>query len=262
MKKTLAFITVLLFLLLCWFSWSWYKDTVACCDELEEDVVAMKYGPLIFNCDTQEVITNDLWPDKRAEIISNAKSNKKLLITAPYFEGESEQVGIDRAKKVGSLFTPDLSADNIVYASLSGGDCETNKSVMMHETKFNWVTRNDDIIQHLDKTLVFYEFDSDQEIKNQNVLDYFNELAEFLKSTGDTAVITGHTDSDGTDEYNMELGMKRAKEFESHLLNLGVEEEQIEVTSKGKSMPLADNMTPEGKQTNRRVEIEIKESTN
>lgn len=254
MKKTLAFLLLLLFLILAWFSWKWYKETVACCGDVAP--VSVQYGPLIFDCSNGEVITNDLWPEKKREILAARTDGKKLLLVGPYFGSESEEAGITRAEKVKALFT-ELSSDDIFTAARNGGDCEGTKENMLHELQYKWITRNDDVIEHFDKTMVFYKYDSDEEITNENVVAYFDELAALLKSTGDKIIITGHTDSDGDEAYNMELGLKRAKEHKNHLVGLGVDESQISVDSKGETMPIRPNDTEENKQMNRRVEIQI-----
>ena len=68
--------------------------------------------------------------------------------------------------------------------------------------------------------------------------------------------IDGHTDSDGSDEYNQVLSEKRANSVKNFLVSQGV---TAEITTKGygESRPVASNDTAEGKQKNRRVEIII-----
>lgn len=68
--------------------------------------------------------------------------------------------------------------------------------------------------------------------------------------------IDGHTDSDGSDEYNQVLSEKRANSVKNFLVSQGV---NAEITTKGygESKPVASNDTAEGKQKNRRVEIII-----
>ena len=68
--------------------------------------------------------------------------------------------------------------------------------------------------------------------------------------------IDGHTDSDGSDEYNQVLSEKRANSVKNFLVSQGV---TAEITTKGygESKPVASNDTTEGKQKNRRVEIII-----
>ena len=68
--------------------------------------------------------------------------------------------------------------------------------------------------------------------------------------------IDGHTDSDGSDEYNQVLSEKRANSVKNFLVSQGV---TAEITTKGygESKPVASNDTAEGRQKNRRVEIII-----
>lgn len=257
MKKTLAFVVLFLFLILAWFSWKWYEETVACCGD-EEAPVSVQYGPLIFDCNTLEVITNNLWSEKKREILNARPEGKKLLLIGPYFGAEDESYGIKRAENVKVLFT-ELSPDEVYTDSRFGDDCEATKENMLHELKYKWITRNDDIIEHFDKTMVFYKYDSTAEITNKQVLEYFDELSSFLKSSGDRIMITGYTDNDGEEEYNMELGLRRAAEHKAHLVSLGVGESEIDIQSKGEAMPYRPNDTEENKKMNRRVEIHIVE---
>lgn len=256
MKKLLAFIIFLLFLLLIWFSWNWYKDTVVCCGEAEK-IVQVEYGPLIFDCNSDKVITNKLWPEKKREILARKKDGKSLLIVAPYFEGESKEKALARAAQVAKLFKPELTDNQMVFGVRKGGNCENSKLNLMHESRYKWVTRNGDIEEFFNHTNVHYKYDSTAEVKQANINAYFDDLAKMLKETGDSVTVTGHTDSDGTAEYNMKLGLERANEFKTHLISRGVSDDKIKVESKGKSMPIASNATKEGKQDNRRVEIRI-----
>lgn len=165
--------------------------------------------------------------------------------------------GLKRANKVKELFLPELIEDDILTDFRFGGNCEDAKAIIMHESLYKWVVRNDDVIEHLDKTIVNYKFDSTEEIVSENMLSYINELVEVLKRTKDTVKLIGHTDADGSDDYNIRLGLDRANEFKDHLIRMGVDAKQILVESKGKSMPIADNSTEEGREKNRRIEVNI-----
>lgn len=70
-------------------------------------------------------------------------------------------------------------------------------------------------------------------------------------------VITGHTDSEGSDQYNMELSQKRANAIKAIFIRKGLEESRISIVSLGESQPLDDNRSEEGKAANRRAEIHI-----
>ena len=256
MKKLLAFFILLLFILLVWLSWNWYKNTVLCCDEtaVEEQV---EYGPLVFNCGSDEPITNDLWPDKKNEVLSAKAVGKKLLILGPYFEGEEESLGYSRANKIKDLFINDLEEEIFELGARESGDCESAKSEMLHEVRMKWVTRNEHVIEYLDRTYIYFKYNTTRPIDTRNVVVYLDNLIDYLKSSGESVLVTGHTDADGSDEFNVELGLKRANRVKFYLMEKGIPAENITVESKGKSMPLSTNQTPEGRQKNRRVELTI-----
>jgi outer membrane protein OmpA-like peptidoglycan-associated protein len=69
--------------------------------------------------------------------------------------------------------------------------------------------------------------------------------------------ISGHTDNTGSDEINDKLSLERANAVKENLLKGGIDTSRIRTKGYGKSKPKADNSTEEGRQINRRVEIEI-----
>jgi outer membrane protein OmpA-like peptidoglycan-associated protein len=69
--------------------------------------------------------------------------------------------------------------------------------------------------------------------------------------------LEGHTDSDGTEEYNMRLSKSRVDAMKRFLIANGVAESRIDVAHFGESKPIAPNNTAEGKARNRRVEMKI-----
>jgi len=72
-----------------------------------------------------------------------------------------------------------------------------------------------------------------------------------------TVQIVGHTDSDGDAAFNQQLSERRANAVADVLLDQGVPFNRIQTFGRGESQPIATNLTPEGKQQNRRVEIVI-----
>jgi len=67
--------------------------------------------------------------------------------------------------------------------------------------------------------------------------------------------IEGFTDSIGSDSYNDELSQRRADAVARAVESRGVEAWRIVAVGRGKSLPVASNDTPEGRQQNRRVDI-------
>jgi outer membrane protein OmpA-like peptidoglycan-associated protein len=83
-----------------------------------------------------------------------------------------------------------------------------------------------------------------------------NRLATFLSSNSQTKVlIEGHTDSRGSEDYNVGLSERRARAVSTALESHGIAADQIQTLGRGKAYPVASNDTPEGRQQNRRVEI-------
>ncbi|QPD05217.1 MAG: putative Cell envelope biogenesis protein OmpA [Candidatus Nitrospira kreftii] len=68
-------------------------------------------------------------------------------------------------------------------------------------------------------------------------------------------LIEGHTDSIGSNEYNLSLSESRAQSVQKILLDGGIAAERMDIKGYGESKPIADNDTPSGQAQNRRVEI-------
>lgn len=71
--------------------------------------------------------------------------------------------------------------------------------------------------------------------------------------------IEGHTDNQGPAELNLQLSKDRAQAVATHLIKAGIDPARIEVEGFGDTRPIAPNMTPRGRELNRRVEFVILE---
>lgn len=93
---------------------------------------------------------------------------------------------------------------------------------------------------------------------NSDTKNTLTKLAEVLTKYPDTNLfVTGHTDSDGSDQYNLTLSYNRANAVSSYLQSLGVPSNRFTVKGEGEMYPIADNSTTDGKAKNRRVELAI-----
>lgn len=101
-----------------------------------------------------------------------------------------------------------------------------------------------------------FEFDNVDMIPE--VQKSVSELAEFIRKDGKWVFlrIDGHTDGVGSVKYNMDLSLRRAISVANYLvLREGIDPSRVFVRGMGKSAPIADNSTDEGRQLNRRFEI-------
>ena len=89
-----------------------------------------------------------------------------------------------------------------------------------------------------------------------------DELARFLaKYPERSVVIEGHTDSVGSQEFNVGLSERRAASVRSYLVRQGVDVARITTQGMGESAPVASNDSAGGRQQNRRVEIIVSNPT-
>jgi outer membrane protein OmpA-like peptidoglycan-associated protein len=98
---------------------------------------------------------------------------------------------------------------------------------------------------------------------NSSTLEYnaktnISKLAAILNKYPDTNIlVTGHTDSDGSEEYNYTLSESRAKSVSDYTGTRGVSSSRFTIIGLGEGEPVASNDTDNGKRMNRRVEIAI-----
>jgi outer membrane protein OmpA-like peptidoglycan-associated protein len=89
---------------------------------------------------------------------------------------------------------------------------------------------------------------------NQTLVSVALVLKKFDKTLVD---VSGHTDSQGDDAYNLELSRKRAIAVATILANQGIVQQRFSITGRGEQNPIASNSTEQGRAQNRRVEIQL-----
>jgi outer membrane protein OmpA-like peptidoglycan-associated protein len=105
-------------------------------------------------------------------------------------------------------------------------------------------------------------FDTNSTEVRPGLYSEINRVAGVLNQYPDTFIrVEGHTDSKGSNEYNMNLSKRRSDAVKTLLVLRGVADSRIEVVGFGETMPVATNDTEAGRQKNRRVEIKIAPKT-
>ena len=111
-----------------------------------------------------------------------------------------------------------------------------------------------------DETIVFdsgrLNFDFDKSVVKPQYYELLRNVKDYAEQKDLKLTIIGHTDSKGSDAYNMALGMRRAVAVRDKLLEFGLNPARIlGVESRGESEPIAPNDTDQGRFENRRIEF-------
>lgn len=101
---------------------------------------------------------------------------------------------------------------------------------------------------------VYFAYDSDG--LDQAAKAVLDKSIEYLRAnTGLQAVLRGHTDERGTEEYNVSLGSRRAQSVRDYLVFNGIKADRLQTLSFGESMPATDQTDDASRARNRRVEF-------
>lgn len=99
-------------------------------------------------------------------------------------------------------------------------------------------------------------FDVNKAILKPESTGVINEIAALMNEHVDLKFsIEGHTDSDGEKANNLQLSEQRAMAVKDALAKLGIDSSRMQHKGFGESIPVSNNISPEGKANNRRVEF-------
>jgi len=102
-------------------------------------------------------------------------------------------------------------------------------------------------------------FDFDKATLKPEAKPILDEAVQVLHQEGSVDIIVeGHTDSVGTEQYNLGLSRRRADTVRRYLVEHGVAPARITAEGMGESRPVASNDTADGRAQNRRVELHVK----
>lgn len=189
--------------------------------------------------------------------------------TNPY-TGEEKASNAAKGAGIGALGGAVISAmtggnrKNVLLGAgigaLAGGavgyymDQQENKLRQRLQNTGVSVTRDgNNIILNMPGNITFATNSSDI---SANFYEVLNSVALVINEFEKTYVdITGHTDSTGADEYNMQLSVARATSVARYLESQNVIPQRIYTKGMGENQPIASNDTAQGRALNRRVEI-------
>ena len=104
------------------------------------------------------------------------------------------------------------------------------------------------------------KFKFDQDILTNEATLILQNVAQVMNKYPDAKFeVIGHTDSWGSDEYNLDLSQRRAASVKQYLIAHGVDSTRLFTSGCGERQPVADNSTDEGRAINRRIEFSLYE---
>jgi outer membrane protein OmpA-like peptidoglycan-associated protein len=102
---------------------------------------------------------------------------------------------------------------------------------------------------------IFFDFDS-YELKNESEAE-LKKVVDFMRQNSTVKIeISGHTDTIGSEDYNLQLSEKRANEIADYL-SVYIDATRVEAVGYGSSKPISSNETEQGRQKNRRSELRV-----
>ncbi|GAB4036141.1 OmpA family protein [Spirosoma gilvum] len=184
-----------------------------------------------------------------AESITTTGEARDLTFTA---KGDSLYGGLDFAFG-GTVKSAPEPTETAPTASTPTAPIKITKEVTEKELaegeKFTSVFKPIDL---------YFQLGEANYIKTEDTKKFFGEAIRYLADHKDKKLLlTGHTDSSGPDDVNMQLSRDRANDVKARLRNAGVPSEQIIVKAKGETEPKADNSTMSGRKANRRVTVVV-----
>lgn len=182
-----------------------------------------------------------------AKVDAVLKNNKRVTFSMSAPEGRYEQ----EIKTLGT-YRLTASAEGYLNASDSSEvvDEETTpviKDLYLQPIEVGLTVRLKNIYFDFDKTT----------LKSQSFVE-LNKVVEFLKSNPSVEIeISGHTDSKGSDDYNLNLSQGRSQSVVDYIVSQGIDAFRLTAHGYGESKPIDTNDTEAGRANNRRVEFTV-----
>lgn len=147
------------------------------------------------------------------------------------------------------------------YISIDGGrvpQSQVMKATSQHTSQFQPTQEQPakDLPMVIEVSNILFDFD--KWVIKTPFIPLLDRWVEYFKSNPSvTAHIFGHTDSTGPTAYNQTLSEKRAQSVVNYLVAKGISPDRLTAKGFGESQPVAPNKTKEGRQKNRRVELDL-----
>ena len=153
------------------------------------------------------------------------------------------------------LFSLSLTARRLTTTQMRDNTIRIN-AMELDEHDITKVRGPKEVTVVLDSRSLNFDFDkSNVKAEYYGILE---NLKSYMEYNDYEVSIIGHTDSMGTDAYNIALGQRRADSVKMKLIEMGLSSDRIVSTSsRGEREPVSTNETAEGRAENRRIEFQL-----
>ncbi len=187
---------------------------------------------------------------------ANTKSGTKVDATgcAKDSDGDGVMDDVDRCPDTVGVMAlkgcPDADSDGVAdlddKCPNAKGTAENKGCPEIPKAEINRIT--------LIGSKLFFENNSDKlKVASLTQLDELTKI--LMKYDAANLTIEGNTDSNGSDEFNLNLSQKRTESVKQYLIGKGIAESRLTAIGNGETKPVADNKTALGRAKNRRVEL-------
>lgn len=222
--------------------------------------------------EVRDIYSFDLYPEARPNEVSYMKGTVYDADSRRRLRASFELIDLHTSELVIRSYSDALTGEFLVPL-VTGGDYALNVSregylfYSDHFSLSSFAHQTDPFLKDVplhpintgEKTIlrnIFFEFDS-YELKPESLVELEKMTQFMVANPGITVRINGHTDNIGDASYNMELSEKRAGTVARFLIDSGIDSTRVGYAGFGETMPMATNLTEEGRAENRRTEFEI-----
>jgi outer membrane protein OmpA-like peptidoglycan-associated protein len=254
MRNILIGLTILLWLAL---GWIYMRQKDSCCNAPAVTSTSSAMEPAFtFNWNESKPLFLKKWPGMRDSIALLVDATHHLEIAGFTCSEEVDSVGYERAKKLRETFTE--LPDSVITLLTREVLCDsTHMSLPFEGAEFNIRLRSKQIQEVDNKTYIYFPSNSTQKLNSNDIEAYLDNVAKRVITSSEQIILTGNTDDQGDANANTKLGQGRANIIRDYLISKGVSKDKITAKSAGESDPIDTNKTAEGRQKNRRTELQI-----
>ena len=154
-----------------------------------------------------------------------------------------------------------------LYVCKIKGLCGESKTIQTEVVKPEDVITGDTLTKPVEQSplvmpenlIIYFAYNKSEFNPDAATDKFFNESKAYLDQNLQARLnITGHTDARGTDQYNQDLGYRRAQSLQRYFESKGMPADKIIIESRGEKEPADDNNTDSGRKNNRRTVLTIK----